>query len=524
MTGKSVLTVFLAATLATGPVLQSCNKKLDIESTRQSDEANSWKTIDDARSGLMGIYGLFRAAIADNNAHWLMGELRNGDFTSLKRPDLKAIIEGNLNAGYPVFESVSNWRRFYAAVNACNLFIERSREALADTRYTEINHKIDVAQARVLRAFIYYYMVRIWGDVPLLTKSYDNGKFEQFARSSKEDVLGFAVKEIEDAAPLLPYVYGGGDPVLPGTIYHTKSYNEWRNMLINKVSAYAILAHISALQGNYYAVAGYTDFVMNNFNRIGISYLTVDQVTRTNGLFNELANGLSASQNQFISFNFIKGMGESSVTGHIEQLTLAYPLVSKQLPDIYITNDTLAAMFPTRNGQDQRFGADTTSVSQGTPTLYRNAYITGYGEETPIFSKIKAINAGVAGESQFNIFTSAILFSRLEEIALLRAEALTVLGHESDAITLLNNMRSRRGLESFDPAEPGSDLLKEIFEERRRELVGEGWRWYDLVRYHKIRREDPAFNDLIDRGGIYWPVARDVIKNNPKIVQNSYWQ
>ncbi|WP_315824602.1 RagB/SusD family nutrient uptake outer membrane protein [Paraflavitalea speifideaquila] len=328
----------------------------------------------------------------------------------------------------------------------------------------------------------------MWGDVPLLTKSYDNGSFKTFGRSSQQDVLGFAVKEIEEAAPLLPYVYGNGDPVLPGLIYHTKTYDQWRNMLINKVSAYAILAHITALQGNYYATAGYTDFVMQNYNKIAINYLSVADLTGKTGIFNELAGDLANDQNQFISFNFIKGMGESSVSGHIEQLTLAYPLVSKQLPDIYITNDSLASMFPTSNGQDLRFGTDTSSVDQGTPTLYRNAYITSYGEEIPIFSKIKSINGGIAGEQQFNVFTSAILFTRLEEISLLRAEALAVLGHEDDAAMLLNNIRSRRGVKAFDPAVPGADLVKEIFEERRRELVGEGWRWYDLVRYHKIKR------------------------------------
>jgi hypothetical protein len=526
MTGKKIVTVSLTIiALSTFSILFSaCNKKLDINSTRQSDEANSWKTIDDARSGLMGIYGLFRAAVADNNAHWLLGELRSGDFTSLKRPDLKAIIEGRLNASYPVIENITNWRRFYAAINACNLFIERSGEAMADTRYTEINHKIDVAQARVIRAFIYYYIVRIWGDVPLLTKSYDNGSFKEFPRSSKEDVLGFAVREIEEAAPLLPYVYGGGDPLLPGLLYHTKTKDDWRNMLINKVSAYAILAHITALQGNYYATAGYTDFVMQNYNRISINYLSVSDLTGKTGIFNELATDLNSDQNQFISFNFIKGLGESSVSGHIEQLTLAYPLVSKQLPDIYITNDTLAAMFPVSNGQDLRFGTDTSSVDQGTPTLYRNAYITGYGEEIPIFSKIKSINGGIAGESQFNVYTSAILFTRLEEITLLRAEALAVLGHESDAVSLLNNIRSRRGVKAFDPAIPGADLIKEIFEERRRELVGEGWRWYDLVRYNKIKKNDPAFNNLINTGGIYWPIAKEVLNNNSKITQNPYWK
>ncbi|MDF2188073.1 RagB/SusD family nutrient uptake outer membrane protein [Paraflavitalea sp. CAU 1676] len=525
MIGKKIATVSLTALLFAGTLpFTACNKQLDVNSTRQSDEAKSWKTIDDARSSLMGIYGLFRAAVADNNAHWLFGELRNGDFTALKRPDLKAIIEGKLNASYPVIESIANWRRFYAAINACNLFIERSGEALADTRYTEINHKVDVAQARVLRAFMYYYIVRIWGDVPLLTKSYDNGSFKQFPRSSKEDVLGFAVREIEEAAPMLPFAYGAADPKMPGEVYHTKTYTEWKNMLINKVSAYAILAHITALQGNYYATAGYTDYVMQNYNRIAINYLSVGDLTGRTGIFNELADDLGTDQNQFISFNFLRGMGELSVSGHIEQLTLAYPLVSKQSPDIYITKDTLASMFPTSNGQDLRFGTDTSSVDQGTPTLYRNAYITNYGEEIPIFSKVKSINAGVAGEQQFNVFTSAILFTRLEEIVLLRAEALAVLGHESDAATLLNNIRSRRNVKAFDGEEAGADLIKEIFEERRRELVGEGWRWYDLVRYNKIKKNNPAFNALISNGGIYWPVSRDVLNNNALITQNNYWK
>lgn len=525
MIGKKIATFSLTTLLLAGTLpFAACNKQLDVSSTRQSDEANSWKSIDDARSGLIGIYGLFRAAVADNNAHWLYGELRNGDFTALKRPDLKAIIEGKLNASYPIIETIANWRRFYAAINACNLFIERSAEALADNRYTEVNHKVDVAQARVLRAFLYYYIVRIWGDVPLLTKSYDNGVFKQFPRSVKEDVLGFAVREIEEAAPLLPFVYGGGDPVLPGQLYHTKTYNEWRNTLINKVSAYAILAHITALQGNYYATASYTDYVLQNYNRIAINYLSVQDLTGKTGIFNELAGDLAADQNQFISFNFIKGLGEATVSGHIEQLTLAFPLVSKQLPDIYINNDSLAAMFPTSNGQDLRFGTDTSTVDQGTPTLYRNAYITGYGEEIPIFSKIKSINGGIAGEQQFNVFTSAILFTRLEEIVLLRAEALGVLGHEDEAATLLNNIRARRNVKAFDAGEPGADLINEIFEERRRELVGEGWRWYDLVRYHKIKKQDAAFNQLISSGGIYWPVAREVLNSNAQLQQNPYWK
>src|SRR5687768_11032939 len=89
----------------------SCNKQLDIKSSRQADEAGHWTKYEDARSSLMSLYGLFRAAVADKNAHWLWGELRSGDFQSVFRPDLKAIIEGKLNASFPVIENITNWRR-----------------------------------------------------------------------------------------------------------------------------------------------------------------------------------------------------------------------------------------------------------------------------------------------------------------------------------------------------------------------------------------------------------------------------
>jgi hypothetical protein len=87
----------------------------------------------------------------------------------------------------------------------------------------------------------------------------------------------------------------------------------------------------------------------------------------------------------------------------------------------------------------------------------------------------------------------------------------------------LNAVRGNRGVSPILNG-PSTDLITEIFAERRRELMGEGWRWYDQVRYNRLKRNNPAFNALLDNGGIYWPVAEDVINRNSKIVQNPYWQ
>ena len=64
--------------------LQSCNDFLDLDPKHAASETQQWKTLEDTRSALMGVYGLTRAALADNNTHWICGDLRKGDFTVYK--------------------------------------------------------------------------------------------------------------------------------------------------------------------------------------------------------------------------------------------------------------------------------------------------------------------------------------------------------------------------------------------------------------------------------------------------------
>jgi hypothetical protein len=483
----------------------SCKKTLEVDSSHLATEERQWKSITDTRSGLIGIYGLFRAALADNNAHWLFGELRNGDFVSFSRSDLHAIHEGSLNASFPIMEELKNWRRFYAVINSASVFIERAPEVQQiDPLYTDVNLKIDIAQARALRAFAYFYMVRIWGDVPLITSSHDNGSFEARPRSDKDIVLAFAENELLAAAQDLPYKYG----VAPAE-YYNETEGRWNGVLFTKNSAYAILAHLAAWKGNYLNADVYTDFVMNNYSKSSIDYSTIEDLTSASGFF----NGKNARQ--MVAFNFVDGHGESTASGHLEQLTLAQPLVLKQNPEIFVPKDSISVIFNDPENRDIRFGIDTVSG------LVRTNYFTNYSGATPIFSKLKVIRGGTS-EGNFAIFGSAIVFSRLEDIVLLRAEALAVLGRMDEAAALLNSVRSRRSLISMIPTN-AEELINGIFEERRRELMGEGHRWYDQVRYHKIMQRDPAFRNLIQQQGIYWPLAAEALSNNSALEQNMYW-
>lgn len=519
---QKIVYLMMLGTVLSG--IFSCNKQIDLESTRIATESASWDSYDDARSGLISLYGLFRAAVAANNAHWLFGELRNGDFSAVSRPDLKAIIEGKLNASYDLIDEASNWRRFYAIINACNVFIEKSAGCLADARYTESYHNLDVAQARALRAFAYFYMVRIWGDVPLIVTSGEGRNFEQYARTGEDAVLTFAENELIAIAPALPYLYSvaGEDFKYPNN-YYDYSQTEWAGRPFSRIAAYAVLAHISAWKEDYINTAVYTEFIMNNYSRSLLSAISTSTLVSSSnaGLFNRGTDGTSIYP--IFSFSFLKQDGEASAEGHIEQLTLANTSVfkmSKLQPDIYIPKNVVADMFANTGGKDQRFGLDPTAIEAG--TLLTN-YFEDYNAEIPVFKKIRIVDDG-AGSGMFAQFTSSLVFTRLEEIMLLRAEALAVLGKYTDAVTLLNNVRSSRGLDNvLGTSTYRDEIIKEIFAERRREFAGEGWHWYDQVRKNRLLRNDPVFNKLLDEKGIYWPIAQTVLDKNPRLVQNNYW-
>lgn len=483
----------------------SCNKKLDIVAKNVGSEEKEWASISDTRAHLMGIYGLMRAAMVDNYGHWVYGEMRYGDFKSYSRADLKAVEENKLKSAYPMIKGLTDWRRFYAVINAASLFIERAPEVMRkDSRYTERDLKYDIAQARSIRALMYFYMVRIWGEVPLLKNSYDNGTFEEVGKSTEATVLAFAEEELLIAAQDLPYRYGLGSQT-----YYGEYYSVWVGVLFNKMTAYSLLAHIAAWQGKYINADVYSKFVIDNQAESILDLLSVSNlVNPTDGLFGP------STRAQILAVRASYELGEATNTGHLESLTLGYPIVTKAKPDIYVNRDTINKIFDDTN--DTRFGIDSVSG------LVRTNYFTNYNGDIPIFSKIKIIRNG-SGDSDFSIFGSNLVFTRLEEIYLLHAEAKYVLGQKDEAIKYLNMIKAQRGLVPHIASSP-KDILEEIFLERRRELMGEGWRWYDQIRLAKIKKNNVTLNSLIENGGIYWPISSDVLERNSKLSQNSYWK
>lgn len=487
--------------------LAGCEKMLDIDSTRVVSEEHMWAKMEDTRAALMGVYALTKSALVDRNAFWLYGEVRSGEYAIPSRTDLRAISANNLNTNDETLETLRNWRRWFAVVNAANIFLERAHEVREkDKRYTENNLRVDLAQARFLRAFAYFYMTRIWGDVPLITTSAE-GLFTSKKREERDKLAAWIDLELQKAALDLPHRYGMNEPEQLGN-YYNEGTSRWDGTLATKIAAYAIIAHVAAWQGNYPDVASATAFVMDNYPKANINYVATNSLTSSSGFFYD------KHSSQMFAFPSIWAHVEANFTGQIEELTLATPVVNKSIPDMYYTKETIMSIFNER--KDQRFSIDTL----GNP-LNEN-YFRNFNGRYPILSKIKCIQGGNM-DPTFRVFSSALVFSRLEDIVLLRAEALAVLGERNGAVEMLDRIRENRDLPLYTEAANG-DLVDAIFRERRRELMSEGHRWYDLVRYHKIKNNDPQFMQMINEGGIYWPIAQPLLRQNSLLEQNNYWK
>ncbi|QNR82885.1 RagB/SusD family nutrient uptake outer membrane protein [Pedobacter riviphilus] len=508
--------------------LLGCKKILDVESTRAIGETNMWSSLEDARAALFGVYALNRAAMSDNNRHVIYGDVRLADFEPTSRLDLKAIHNNMLNADYKLLNDLSDWRPFYATINAANLYLERIHEVYEkDKRFVEQTYNLDRAQVKALRAFSYFYMCRIWGDVPLILSSHE-GSFTNKPRDPQDKVFAAIEHDLLEAEPKLPYAYDGFDPEQTGAYYgqNIATYYGY-GYLVSKQAVWAMLAHMYAWKGDYANAAIYAQKIVDKTVRPSGSGAALA------GTFRNVNDGLTVNV-RYIGYMwaanhpavlFAVARGELATSGVIEELTAADPIVpNRKIPAIYVSKDSLFSIY--NEGADARFTVD--SVTK----IVRSAdgFFTGFDKPYPVFRKIFVPwssfpnKQGINVPSDLGVFASPIVFSRFTEMGLLLAEAKAALNDKNGAIAILNQVRLNNSVPAYVSERDNGPLVDAIFKERRRELMGEGWRWYDYVRFKKIKNNDPKFNQLIQSGGIYWPVSRTLISQNPMLTQYPYWK
>lgn len=450
--------------IGTAVVFSSCVKSvLDKKPVSSFSGEDFYKTPADAQAGVYGIYNAAQSTFRINFAYW--GEARADNIETTHSGESLLLAQNNLNETL----TSANWANLYGMISRANYAIKYIPNAYPG----DANGGIQlIAQAHALRALAYFYLVRIWGDVPLITEPYTSVQQDIFVkRDDKEKVLD----QIE--ADLVFAVQNCVD----------RFNNDNDRIMFTKGAANALLTEVYMWRGKYDQALETSEKVLSNSLYV-------------------LASGMDNWAKIFTA-----GYSSESIfeVGYNETQT-------NSLRVLYFL------------GSDATFTPSARFRASFEPGDLRKSYIydTTIAQPRGLW---KFLGKGLSDEDASSSSQDIVLI-RLADIMLLRAEALTSKGgaeNITEALSLLNAIRTRAGLKPFESqaeaaAEYG-DLESAILHERSIELCFEGQRWFDLVRTGKAISTMKPINGLSDPGNLLWPLAQSVRNKNPNLIQNDYY-
>ncbi|WP_343538363.1 RagB/SusD family nutrient uptake outer membrane protein [Sphingobacterium thalpophilum] len=502
---KKFLTIYiLAATLMLG----SCGKDfLNITQIDKLTGNNYWTRKADVEQYMGGIYSTFREATMTNIFFPATGDLRcapivrtsatsgaGRDYISyLRQNNLNGIMarageEAKDNFAYFRFPRITQWNNFYKMVQNANILIYEL-ETMPMTFLSDEQKKAYKAEAVFMRSLAYFFMVRIYGDVPY----YTDINTKPLPRTNMFTVLKNLSADLDATYKDLPWTYD--DP----SVVAVKAM---------RGSALALNMHINmwiAGLGNedksvlYQKVA---DMGKELMEENGGAYALLD-LSRTKEIFKgRTKEGLfEIVQN----FNY----GESfHLSASYSDYVLHAPNKVTSKSYIYYEPKFMEKMYPpTQDDQRKTYWFD------------KDIYSTN-GD----FQCLKFANVFMEEGEDNNPDDNQMVFRYADPI-LLRAEALAELGRDEEARAVVNVIRNRA--KASPVIESGDDLKDAIWWERVRELIGEANFFYDLVRTKKVINSEyttaPMSVSAFNSGGWTWPIDRAALKDNPYMQLNNFW-
>lgn len=372
----------------------------------------------------------------------------------------------------------SFWVAIYPVVFVCNAAIEGLEKSSGLT--LAVKQQLQ-GEAKFMRAFCYFYLVNLYGDVPLaLSTDYKVNRL--LARMSKEQVYHQIIADLKEAVSLL------SDDYVDGSL--TKTSNE--RVRPNKWAATALLARAYLYAGDFAKAEAAASEIISN--------LGMYEILPLNDVF--LANSREAIwQLQPVGTDIYANTAE----GRLFILPEAGP---DDYQHRYYLNSKLMDAF---ESGDERKALWTGNVTVGTAN-YNYAY------------KYKVAHEPVST-------TEYMMVLRLGEQYLIRAEARTRQGNISGAVEDLNVLRTRaRGsnvgdLPALSATLSPQQALDAVAKERRVELFTEwGHRWLDLKRTGRVDEvmsvETPLKGGNWNSNWQLYPIPLQEIQRDPNLRQN----
>jgi len=412
------------------------------------------------------------------------------------------------------------WWAYYLGISNANALLDNIGKVpkISDALKARM-----VAECKALRAYYYFNLVRMWGYIPLFTSSLSGGQVYDVKQSSIADVYKQIEQDLADAIPDLPlppnftaddagrFTQGAATALL-GKVYLYEGDGvpgakspDGSDALPGNTAKYALavqmLAKVNGSQNGTTFNSPYGYQLLTNF-----SDLWSDKMNPSSPLFgnspgkfnsesifedvhtNQAKNGWKTSSNPTVNYspNFLGNMMNGMVgpRGYIIKNVAGNPAPNLSTAGCWsfnpITPDCYNWMKSNMTGTDNRFAVSifdaAALVAAGYITYTPGGQDTGYFLNK--FMPLTSDEGHLGGDVILNYQQDTYII-RLADTYLMEAEALLKSGGDANrALALVNAVRLRAGATPLT----GALSLQQILDERRLEFMGEGFRWFDLVR------------------------------------------
>lgn len=502
-----------------------CSTDLDLAPIDSTSEATFWETDEDARIFLNSIY----ADLMGADPYLFFSTLSDDAYTK-GREEYRNIASGNYGPSNAVVEGT--WASRYEGIRRTNIFLNNIEE-VADI--TEEARQSYTAQARFIRAWHYFFLIELYGDVPLVTEEISIEESLQLERTDRTAVLDFIYSELELAVENLAPGYPA-DQLGRITRDAAIAFKSRVHLYNQEYQQAADLAE--TLIGKYTLFPDY-DELFTTANEYHEEILLSLQYVPSDREHNIQYSLVPPSLGGYANFSPLQELVNSYLT--IDGYAIDDPAANYEEENPYLNRDPrLAATiiydeYVMTNYDGNQVTIDTSPGAAPDGLNYSsNSTPTGY-----YVSKFFDPEARNQTNSGLNL-----ILIRYAEVLLNYAEAKIELGtfSEQDWNSTIRLIRERAGLTGVALEFPGNDqqTLRELVRnERRVELAFEaGHRFFDIRRWriaeevlngwtHGMRVEgdyimvsqrsfDPAKHYL-------WPIPLSERDINNNLTQNPNW-
>lgn len=517
-------------------LIVSCSDLVDENPVSEIAPANFWRNNSDAEAGVNAIYDAMQTAYRTGHLYW--GELRSDTHDRGSESASATSVEIVTNNVTEGDAAATRWNQMYNMVNRANLAIDR---------IPQINGGDPglLGEALALRAYAYFTMIRVWGDVPLFTEPTEVSSPDLFkSRTSASTIMETVV--LPDLARAQSLVGSVSRPFRwsqVGLLAFEAEVAMWMQDYPRAKTALDELV-ASGEHSLVGSVRAWEDLFYNNNDNEG-------PFVSLNGLVED-ERGKQQVGSELIYSIFYDQLDPRQANGDGRGNRSGYSdLLFAGLPGYYVSSELELKW-------RDRFPIDSlgwvTKYPDFDPPLTR--VVTGVDSldnpivfEVPVYGDFRyyvtiedGINVNPGDGTTEEIFqqriakwhetnysgnfddTDIVLYRYSGQLLLL-AEAENQLGNSDRALELVNEVREARLLPMVSEMEFGATMEARedyILDERQFELVGEGKRVWDLIRTGKfVETMNEVYANrgemLIDETRILLPIWFQHFQENPNL-------